>query len=68
MRPMLIVNPASDRAFRELAESALSPSDDPQALQDRLREHYPKAVVRARDLSGEEVVVWYVYREGRWVS
>jgi hypothetical protein len=65
---MLIVNPASDRVFREFAEVSLRPKDDPQALQRRLRERYPKAVVRARDLSGEPLDVWYVYREGRWVS
>jgi hypothetical protein len=68
VRPMLIVNPAADREFREFAAAGLRPDDDPKALEARLRVRFPKAIVRARDLSGEQVVVWYVYREGRWVS
>ena len=68
VRPMLIVNPASDRAFRDFAEATLRPEHDTPALQERLRERYPKAIVRARELSGEPLDVWYVYRDGRWVS
>ena len=33
----------------------------------KLRERYPLAVVRPRDLSSERTAVWYVYREGSWV-
>src|SRR6476620_2343816 len=65
---MLILNPTSDDAFRAFAEAARRPGDDPPSLQRRLRERYPKAVVRARALSGEPRDVWYVYRDGRWVS
>lgn len=40
--------------------------DDPAILQVRLRERYPDAVVRPRELSSEPVVIWYVYRDGHW--
>ncbi len=65
---MLFLNPASDATFRVFVERALGVHDDPSRLQQRLRERYPRAVVRSRDLSGETVVVWYVYRDGFWVS
>jgi len=40
---------------------------DPAILQVRLRERYPNAVVRPRELSSESAVVWYVYRDGNWI-
>ena len=40
---------------------------EPDALQTRLRETHPSAVVRARELAGETSEVWYVYRDGHWV-
>lgn len=68
MRPVLITNPRSDEGFVAAVETAMDGVDDPAALQARLREHYPLAVVRPRDLSSEPVTVWYVYRDGHWVS
>ena len=67
--PILVVNPSQDREFHaraeaEVAAGAVSPGE----LQAALRVTYPNAVVRSRDLSGEKRVVWYVYREGRWVG
>jgi PAS domain-containing protein len=41
------------------------PSGGPAALEARLRRLFPRAVVRARELSAEPEV-WYVYREGAW--
>jgi hypothetical protein len=35
-------------------------------LQAHLRARYPEAVVHARELAGERILVWYVYRDGRW--
>jgi hypothetical protein len=35
----------------------------PERLQDALREVYPTAVVRRRELSGEPMPTWYVFRE-----
>jgi hypothetical protein len=69
-RPFLVVNPATDQAFREFAEQAavgLEHAAQPAALQGKLRARYPRAVARARDLHGEALRVWYVYREGYWV-
>jgi hypothetical protein len=69
MRPTLVVNPTADDAFaaraRDLVEGGLATVD---ALQQALRQAgYPRAVVRARELSSEPAQVWYVYREGTWV-
>jgi hypothetical protein len=65
--PILVINPRSDSQFvdhvQRLAQAAVVPED----LQEKLRADYERAVVRARDLEGEERPVWYVYREGRWV-
>ena len=67
-RPTLITNPANDVAFRDHAESALQEGQSVAELQQILRGDYPRAIVRARDLAGERPVVWYVYREGHWVT
>ena len=67
--PILVLNPPDDPDFVDLAarlldEGALAPA----LLQGRLREHHPHAIVRPRDLIGEQTPVWYVYRDGRWVG
>jgi hypothetical protein len=67
-RPTLITNPSDDLAFRDLAEGVLREGQSPEELQGILRRQYPRAVVRPRDLAGERRVVWYLYREGRWVA
>jgi hypothetical protein len=65
--PVLVCNPADDSAFCSAAETALRerPSG-PAAMELELRVGYPRAVVRAREISNEAVAVWYVYRDGRW--
>lgn len=66
-RPVLIASPRDDAAFREFAEKLLgNGATAADALEVALRVRYPKAVVRARELAGERVLVWYVYRDGRW--
>ena len=69
MKPTLIVNPAADRVFAAFAavlvEHGASSTGD---LERRLRTIYPKATVHLRELAGEAVVIWYVYRDGRWVD
>jgi hypothetical protein len=66
-RPTLIASPRDDEVFQDLAEAMVAAgANTPGALQEALRSRYPKAVVRARDLSGERGVIWYVYRDGRW--
>jgi hypothetical protein len=67
MRPVLVVNPRSDETFARLAETLLANgADTPADLESRLAPQYPKARVRARSLSNEPTVIWYVYREGSW--
>lgn len=68
-RPVLVLNPRHDQAFVDTAQSLLE-HDTPshEALQNSLRQTYPNAVVRARDLSGETIVAWYVFREGYWIN
>ena len=68
MRPTLIVNPVTDRDFVASAERELSlGAKTVEALEARLRLRYPRAAVHARELSGEPVVIWYVYRDGHWI-
>ena len=68
MDPLLVINPRTDEAFVEYAHRLAADSAEPETFQQRLRERYPKAVVRPRQLAGEPGNVWYVYREGRWTS
>ena len=69
MKPTLIVNPATDRVFAAFAavlvDHGASTIGD---LERRLRTIYAKATVHLRELTGEAVVIWYVYRDGRWVD
>jgi len=67
--PALFLNPADDLAFVGEVERWMDDgvADAPE-LERRLRESYPMAVVRPRDLSNEPFVVWYVYRDGHWVA
>ena len=58
----------SDAAFVELSNILVADgTPTPASLQSRLRDRYPRAVVRPRTLSGEQIEIWYVYREGYWV-
>ena len=67
-QPHLITNPADDVPFRDAVEAARREGQSPADLEAVLRSAYPRITVRARDLSGERSVVWYVYREGHWVA
>jgi hypothetical protein len=68
-RPVLVLNPPGDLEFRDLAKALIDAGiRAPGVLQVRLRERHPRAVVRPRDLVGEQLPVWYVYRDGRWVG
>jgi hypothetical protein len=67
VRATLILNPADDATFRDLAEGLLPATETPEAFERALRERYPLCVVRPRALSDERIVVWYVYRDGHWI-
>jgi hypothetical protein len=67
-RPTLVLNPPEDRAFEAFVSLVTAEaSEGPEQLQARLRRRYPRAIVRRRDLVGERVQIWYVYRDGHWV-
>jgi hypothetical protein len=69
MRPTLVVNPAADRVFSEFARMIVDHgAGSTDELERRLRRLYPQAVVHARELVGEPILVWYVYRDGHWVD
>jgi hypothetical protein len=69
MSTTLVVNPRDDMPFVALAERVVADGvRSPSELQDRLRQEYPEAVVRARELDGEAFTIWYVYRDGHWVT
>ena len=63
----LITIPTSDGAFREHVTRlrAAAGASSPEHLERRLRALFPRAVVRARELSNEPPA-WYVYRDGGW--
>lgn len=67
-RPYLITNPAHDTAFRDAATACLREATTTEELEDRLRPRFPAVSVRRRLISAEPFVVWYVYRDGRWVG
>jgi len=65
----LILNPRDDASFVALAEQFVSEGVATAAeLQKRLQTAYPDVVVRARELTGEPFTIWYVYRDGHWIS
>jgi hypothetical protein len=67
-RPTIVRNPADDLDFARAIEDAMAGGvAEPHEAQRRLRQVYPRAVVRRRELAGEHLDVWYIYREGRWI-
>ena len=68
LHPTLVLNPPDDEDFRSAAIGLI---DDgvlqPTRLQECLRQRFPQAIVRRRDLAGEHAQIWYVYRDGHWV-
>jgi hypothetical protein len=67
-QPALVTNPRSDRGLREFAGALLRDgATTPADLAARLRDRYPRVVVRERELSHESLAIWYVYREGSWL-
>jgi len=68
-KPMLMVNPADDGRFANLAHILVARgATSTDELQRSLRMVYPKAAVHLRQLSAEMIVVWYVYRDGHWID
>jgi len=66
--PTLVANPANDRVFADFAQLLVDDgATSVRELERRLRVAYPNAVVHARELAAEPVLIWYVYREGHWV-
>lgn len=63
----VVLNPRNDEAFVAFAEKILGEGPTtPAEFQARLRERYPSAVVRPRELASEPFTLWYCYRDGRW--
>ena len=69
MKPILVVNPADDGVFAAFAQALLDHGAATVAeLERRLRSVYPGTVVHVRELVAEPVLIWYVYRDGRWTN
>lgn len=67
--PMLVINPVADAVFARACDEAMaSHPARPDDLQVALRRRFPAVIVRPRALSDERLAVWYVYRDGHWVS
>jgi hypothetical protein len=62
------VFPRDDTDFVALVDVAALDAQNPDELERRLRERFPRVIVRARDLSGDDTEVWYVYRDGSWFA
>jgi hypothetical protein len=62
------VNPRDDIEFVALVDGLALTVERPQDLQMALRQTHPRAIVRARGLSGDSAEVWYVYRDGSWTG
>ena len=68
LRPTLVLNPLDDGEFRSSAEQLVRNGIvEPTMLQDCLRQRWPRALVRPRELAGEQAEIWYVYRDGHWI-
>jgi len=66
--PAIVANPGDDDEFASRAWHLIEAgADTPGRLESMLRSLYPWAVVRRRELSGEPIEIWYVYRDGHWV-
>jgi hypothetical protein len=66
--PALHLNPSDDEAFAGVVTRLLASGlRNPDEFERRLQVSYPGATVRPRDLAFEPFVMWYVYRDGRWV-
>jgi hypothetical protein len=67
VHPILILNPRYDAGFVDLATRLVAAgAGTPEALESALRDRYPDAVVRRRQLSEESGLISYVYRDGSW--
>ena len=64
-RPRLFCFPSSDAVFAGVVEEVASrlPLTSPHELMEVLRPRFPLVSVHPRQLTGELVRVWYVYRE-----
>jgi len=63
----VVLNPRNDEDFVSYAEAILAEGETtPGTFQQRLRERYPSAVVRPRELASEPFTLWYCYRDGSW--
>lgn len=68
-RPALFLNPAGDTDFATTAAALLDDGERSSlSFQRSLRVRFPDTVVHERDLSGESLEVWYVFRHGHWVG
>jgi hypothetical protein len=68
-RPLIIANPPGDRGFRAMIGAFLAAGGRrPAELESVLRIRFRNALVRPRDLAGERLDVWYVYRDGHWIT
>ena len=69
-RVRAICLPSSDPVFQRVVQSVLMSKSitSTRELEDELRGLYPAVRVRRRELSGENGVTWYVYREADFPS
>ena len=63
----LVLNPRTDHEFVSYAQALFAHGGlSAEGFEARLRERYPSAVVRPRELASEPYTLWYCYRDGAW--
>jgi len=64
-QPQILCIPSTDRVFAQFVAVAMAvrPIEWTWDLQDALRPFYPECRVRVRELSDEDALTWYAYRE-----
>jgi hypothetical protein len=68
-RPRLVILPQRDRGFVRHVEALLASGiREPAELEATARAAYPEIAVHPSELSGLPRPIWYVYRNGSFVS
>lgn len=60
--------PRDDIDFVALVDVEAVDAQNPGELESRLRSTHRDVTVRARDLAGDQIEIWYVYRDGSWTA
>lgn len=69
--PRLVCLPSSVTAFTDAVHTVAAQNpwvQQPADLEEALRPYFPAVRIQPRELEGEPIPTWYVYRDGRYGS